>query len=1006
MTAQFDPELKAYNQELNGQGDTILSGINPNDLTNYSNNQPNLEPVSRHSILNRMPSKRSSLTLRSQLLMTVLPTVLVPLAIASAVGYNVVHRDAEAQIKLQLQDQARLAGQSASDLLEDGLAVQQMIATNPLVINAARASTQKVEADKLAQLPIPELEKRFEDTKLFQPNSALNDYLIRTAKIEGLAEIAFTEGHGFSIAHTNLTSDFVQSDEEWWQKGKSDSQWVSDPEFDASANSFGVEVIQAIRDPNSGEFLGVIEGVLPSAKFDAVAKHLQHANIHGSQQVQLVDPSTKNAIHTVSEQGTSDTREVVGGEAVLEVAEQLAKAFQDPAIDPEQATSELKTKYSLRNLTINQSQVQTGEQALIASFIHQGRHYTLAPIPETDWVAVASMDTGEIAAAGNKLLLIFALSFLVLGVVAIAIVLRLARQLSDPLSNLSDTAEEVASGNLNVIAQPRGTTETQTLAQTFNNLVTQVRGLLQEQVQEADQARLFGSIAASRARTPEDLEEVFNNAVRGAQQILKADRVVIYRFHPDWRGYISAEAVNPKWPEAFGDRIEDPCIGEHLLEAYKKGRVVPTNNVYEADFHPDHLRLMDRLKIKANLVTPILKDDQLFGLLIAHHCAGPHVWQQSEIDFLKELAVQVGLSLERVNFSQQVEQARQIAESLAQDQRQQKETLQIQLLELLSDIEGAARGDLTVRAEVTVGEIGTVADFFNSVVESLRTIVTQVKKAAAQVNTSLGENEGAIRQLSSDALKQAEETTRTLDSLQAMTSSIQEVAENARLAAAVAHTASTTAVTSGVAMDRTVENIFSLRETVADTAKKVKRLGESSQRISKVASLIEQIAMQTKLLAINAGIEAAIAGEQGQGFAVVAEEVGELAARAATATKEIEHIVESIQQETAEVVQAMEVGTAQVVEGTHLVKDAKQSLSQILQVSSQIDALVQSISTATVSQVQTSQVVTELMKEIATVSERTSDSTLRVSGSLQETVEIAKELQASVGTFKIGADSY
>jgi methyl-accepting chemotaxis protein len=191
---------------------------------------------------------------------------------------------------------------------------------------------------------------------------------------------------------------------------------------------------------------------------------------------------------------------------------------------------------------------------------------------------------------------------------------------------------------------------------------------------------------------------------------------------------------------------------------------------------------------------------------------------------------------------------------------------------------------------------------------------------------------------------------------------------------------------------------------VAETAKKVKRLGESSQQISKVVSLINQIALQTNLLAINAGIEAARAGEEGQGFAVVAEEVGELAARSAAATKEIEQIVENIQQETASVVEAMELGTTQVVEGTHLVEDAKQSLSQILEVSRQIDALVQSISSATVSQVETSQTITELMKDIAKVSERTSDSTRRVAGSLQQTVEIAQELQASVGTFKVGTE--
>jgi methyl-accepting chemotaxis protein len=418
-----------------------------------------------------------------------------------------------------------------------------------------------------------------------------------------------------------------------------------------------------------------------------------------------------------------------------------------------------------------------------------------------------------------------------------------------------------------------------------------------------------------------------------------------------------------------------------------------------------YLGQLEPFQVKANLVAPILAYNKLHGLLVTHQCSGPRPWQESEITFFKQVATQVGLGLDRVDFLAQIEQARRKAESLAQEQRQQKETLQHQLLELLSDVEGAAQGDLTVRADVTVGEIGTVADFFNAIVENLGQIVTQVKKAATQVNASLGENEGAIRQLSTEALQQAEETTRTLDSVVEMTRSIQEVAENARRAATVARQASSTAEAGGRAMDRSVQNIFTLRETVAQTAKKVKRLGESSQKISKVASLIEQIALQTNLLAINAGIEAARAGEEGQGFAVVAEEVGELAARSAAATREIEKIVDNIQQETSEVVEAMELGTAQVVEGTHLVEDAKLSLTEILEVSRQIDSLVQSISHATVSQVETSQAVTELMKEIAKVSERTSNSTRQVSGSLQETVEIAAQLQASVGTFKVGAEA-
>jgi len=329
------------------------------------------------------------------------------------------------------------------------------------------------------------------------------------------------------------------------------------------------------------------------------------------------------------------------------------------------------------------------------------------------------------------------------------------------------------------------------------------------------------------------------------------------------------------------------------------------------------------------------------------------------------------------------------------------EALQLQLLELLNDIEGAARGDLTVRADVTDGEIGTVADFFNSIVENLRDIVTQVKQAATQVNTAIGSNETAIRQLANEALVQAEEISRALDAVDNMTRSMQTVATSAQQAATVANNAAQNASKSEEAMYLTVQNILSLRETVGETAQKVKRLGESSQQISRVVSLINQIAMQTNLLAINAGIEAARAGEEGQGFAVVAEEVGELAVRSAAATQEIEQIVENIQRETSAVVQAMEIGTTQVGEGARVVEEAKQNLGQIFDVSRQIDSLVQSISSATASQVETSQTVSLLMKDIAAISQRTSDSSSVVCQSLKETVEISHKLQETVETFKV-----
>ncbi len=493
-------------------------------------------------------------------------------------------------------------------------------------------------------------------------------------------------------------------------------------------------------------------------------------------------------------------------------------------------------------------------------------------------------------------------------------------------------------------------------------------------------------------------QDIFSCSVEEIQKTLEIDRVLIYRFYPDaMGGEITSQSVAPDWSPAE-EKIINQLFKQENFQGDKIGSLWVAHSIYEADLTPAHAKLLKRLQIQASMVAPILTDGNLVGLLCAHQCSGPRDWQSSEFYLFKQLAAQIGFALDQANLIEQVK--------LVSQQRQQRtEELRHQLINLLNEVEGATKGDLTVRADVTEGEIGTVADFFNAVIESLREIVTQVKQTTTQVNTSLSQNEGEIRQLAGLAFKQAEETTRTLDSVEQMTRSIQKVAESANHAASVASNASATAQTGTEAMERTVEKILSLQDTVADTVKKVERLDESSQQISRVVALINEIALQTNLLAINAGIEARRAGEEGKGFAVVAQEIGDLATNSAQATKEIEEIVETIQLETSQVFEAMQLSVIQVVEGTHLVEATKKSLGRILTVSHQIDELVESISVATVSQAETSCAVTELMKEIAQVSEQTSKASHHISDSLQQTVAVAHQLQASVEVFKVDSNN-
>ncbi|MFN7245816.1 MAG: methyl-accepting chemotaxis protein [Microcystis sp.] len=344
------------------------------------------------------------------------------------------------------------------------------------------------------------------------------------------------------------------------------------------------------------------------------------------------------------------------------------------------------------------------------------------------------------------------------------------------------------------------------------------------------------------------------------------------------------------------------------------------------------------------------------------------------------------------------------AQRRAAETEREREDLQRQVIRLLDDVEGAARGDLTVEAEVSADVLGAVADAFNLTIQNLREIVRQVKKAAKQVNQGSTNSESFARNQSSDALRMAEELAVTLNSVQMMTDSIQRVAENAREAEEVARTSSITALKGGDSVERTVAGILQIRETVSETARKVKRLAEASQEISKSVAVVSQIASRTNLLALNASIQAARAGEAGRGFAVVADEVRQLADRAAKSLKEIEQIVLHIQSETGSVMTAMEEGIQQVIDVTERSEQAKKSLEDIIQVSNRIDTLVRSITADTVKQRENSLNVAQVMQSVELTAQETSQESQRVAGSLQKLVSISRELLSSVERFKVDSE--
>jgi methyl-accepting chemotaxis protein len=332
-----------------------------------------------------------------------------------------------------------------------------------------------------------------------------------------------------------------------------------------------------------------------------------------------------------------------------------------------------------------------------------------------------------------------------------------------------------------------------------------------------------------------------------------------------------------------------------------------------------------------------------------------------------------------------------------------QENLQKSVTEFLTVVSQIGRGDLTLRGRVTSDGLGNVVDSVNYMLDNFVKVLERVRKAAIDVSSSANEILLSSEDMASGAVQQDQEITNTSSAVEQLTVSMKQVSNNAEASAEAARRALDAAEQGNRAVRDTLEGMQRIRSSVQATAKKIKSLGDRSLEISEIINVINDITEQTNLLALNAAIEAARAGEAGRGFAVVADEVRKLAEHSRTATKDIAALIKAIQAETNEAVVVMEEGTKEVEVGARLADQAGKALEAISSVVRQSAELVQEISLASKQQVRGTEGVANAMQIISNITRQTSQGARQTARTVENMVKLSEQLNEALSQFRISS---
>jgi twitching motility protein PilJ len=457
--------------------------------------------------------------------------------------------------------------------------------------------------------------------------------------------------------------------------------------------------------------------------------------------------------------------------------------------------------------------------------------------------------------------------------------------------------------------------------------------------------------------------------------------------------------------EEYGTVLDGMVRGNELISKVKsadvQGKLLETSMLFKtvADNVEELLDISDELLgIQASARRAGAQSDDLYAAAVrlqnAYALAADTRPVQQEMAYMFGAISLLVLFLLGMQVYRDQEKRRQYAEA---ENRENQEAI----LRLLDEMGNLADGDLSTYATVTEDFTGAIADSVNYTIDALRDMVTTINETSGQVSSAAKQTQDTAHHLTEASVHQADEITTATTAINQMAVSIDEVSNNADNTANMALKSVEFAKKGGDTVRRNIEGMDRIRETIQETSKRIKRLGESSQEIGDIVELINDIAEQTNILALNAAIQAAMAGEAGRGFAVVADEVQRLAERSSNATKQIEALVKTIQTDTNEAVISMEQSTAGVVNGARLAEESGEALDQIMKVSDDLSGLIQNISGSARQQSRAASNISETMHVIQEITTQTSAGTNETAASIGNLASLADEMGKSVDGFKL-----